>query len=393
MRVLFTTTPGRGHVHPMVPLARAFLERDHEVLWAAADHVCPGLRGEGFTALPAGLAEGATSDDIDERFPELRSLPPQDRPDFLFHRIFGPPRAEPMLEDLLPIAREWEPSLLVCDQAELAGPIVAAALGVPNVTHSFGSLLPRVRLATAGEHMAALWEAQGLRGRPFAGTYDHLYVDIFPPSLRAGVADHVPTVQPLRPVTFAAAGDEDPPEWVSGKPGTPLIYVTFGTVFNRDLTVIATVVEALRELPVRVVVTLGPGRDPALLGEQPPNVHVAGYIPQTQLLGHCAAVASHAGSGTFLAALQRGLPQLLLPQAADQFLNAAAGTRAGAGIAIGPDELTAESVRDAARRVLDESAFGEAADRVGDEIRAMPSPATVVEQIERRFGRPAVAPA
>ena len=46
----------------------------------------------------------------------------------MFSRIFGPRRAEPMLVDLIPIVEDWRPQVLVCDQAELAGPI-AAALG------------------------------------------------------------------------------------------------------------------------------------------------------------------------------------------------------------------------------------------------------------------------
>jgi UDP:flavonoid glycosyltransferase YjiC (YdhE family) len=56
-----------------------------------------------------------------------------------------------MLVDLLPIAAECHPHLLVCEQAELAGPIAAARLGVPNVTHAFGRLLPAARVRAALE--------------------------------------------------------------------------------------------------------------------------------------------------------------------------------------------------------------------------------------------------
>jgi UDP:flavonoid glycosyltransferase YjiC (YdhE family) len=389
MRVLFTTTPGRGHFHPMVPLATAFRERGHDVTWAAAAHVCSELRDEGFEALEAGLAEEVARAEFERQFlPQVQALAPPRRPDFMFPRLFGRLRVAPMLQDLLPIARDRQPSLLVCDQAELAGPIAAAALGIPNATHSFGSLLPPHRLADAGKELAPLWQAHGLEPRPFAGAYDHLYLDIYPPSLQAAETAHLPAVQPVRPVTFAAAGDEDAPDWLNGELDAPLVYVTFGTVFNRDISVIATVVEAVRELPVRAVVTLGPGRDLDALGAQPPNVHVAGYIPQTQVLPHCAAVASHAGSGTFLAALARGLPQLLLPQAADQFLNAAAGARAGAGIAIQPHELTVETVRGGLSRLLAESGFRDAAERIAEEIEGMPGPGAVVQSIERRFETP-----
>src|SRR5687768_9239168 len=99
MRVLFTTTPGRGHYLAMTPLGAACRERGHEVLWATAEAACEGLRARGFEAVAAGLPEGATSGG----------------------RIF-PDRAGPMLEQLLPVVGEWEPSLLVCDGVEYAGP-------------------------------------------------------------------------------------------------------------------------------------------------------------------------------------------------------------------------------------------------------------------------------
>lgn len=383
MKVLFTTTPGRGHIHPMVPLARAFVGRGHDVRWAAAGEACDRIRAEGFDAVPAGLDEQQGLAEAFRRFPEVNSLPPEERPSFLFSKLFGVVRAGPMVADLLPLVRDWRPALLVCDQADLGGPIAAAAVGVPNLTHSFGHLLPAQRLIDAAEVVAPLWEAEGLEPRPYGGTYDHLYLDIYPPSLRAGEAGHVRAIQPLRPVAFATGGDEPLPAWSGPAAADPLVYVTFGTVFNQATSVIRSVVQALRELPVRVLVTMGPGRDPELLGDQPANVHVAGYIRQTDVLPHCAAVASHAGSGTFLAALGHGLPQLLLPQAADQFLNAAAGARAGAGLAVPPGELSVARVRAEAERLLAEPGFRRVAQDLAGEIAAMPPPDSVVEVIER----------
>jgi UDP:flavonoid glycosyltransferase YjiC (YdhE family) len=98
-------------------------------------------------------------------------------------------------------------------------------------------------------------------------------------------------------------------------------------------------------------------------------------------------VVSHAGSGTFLGALARGVPQLCLPQAADQFRNAEGGLRAGAVLALRPDETTAEAVGSAVRRLLSEPGFREAAGRVAAEIAAMPSPAAVAAELAERFAR------
>src|SRR3954453_17369593 len=122
MRVLFTTTSGRGHFQPMIPLARALAHAGHEVRWAAAEEACVTLRDRGFDAVPAGLFDIVPSP-LRHPPPEIAARPPAGRPDLPFAIVFGPLRAEPMLADLMPIVESFRPHLLVCDQGELAGPI------------------------------------------------------------------------------------------------------------------------------------------------------------------------------------------------------------------------------------------------------------------------------
>jgi hypothetical protein len=358
----------------MIPLARALEQVGHEVRWAGAEQVCVTLRDRGFDAVPAGLFEIVPSP-LRNPPPEIAALPPAERPDHLFAVVFGPLRAEPMLADLMPIVESWQPQLLVCEQAELAGPIVAARYDVPNVTHAFGRLLPAARVARARESMAELWRAHGLEPRPYGGAYDHLYLDIYPPSLQAADTAHLPAVQLVRPADPIASDDS----------AEPLVYITLGTVFNDDLPLFLLAVEAAREIGIRVVVTLGPGNDPAVLGPQPSHVTVEQFIPQSELLPACAAVVSHAGSGTFLAALAAGVPQVLVPQAADQFLNAQAGEEGGVAIAVPRAEASVARVREALERVIGDDTFRGAAQRVRSEISAMPAPGEVVAELERRY--------
>ena len=97
-------------------------------------------------------------------------------------------------------------------------------------------------------------------------------------------------------------------------------------------------------------------------------------------------VVSHAGSGTFLAALAAQLPQVCIPQAADQFFNAAACAQVGAGIALAPDGVSVEAVDQAVAKLLSEAAYREAARRVSGEIAAMPSPTEVAEKLHATYG-------
>ena len=113
---------------------------------------------------------------------------------------------------------------------------------------------------------------------------------------------------------------------------------------------------------------------------------MARYVPQGQLLDHCAAVVSHGGSGTFLAALGAGLPQLCLPQSADQFLNAAACEQSGCGLALQPEAVSSSSVRAAVGRLLNDSSFRTRAEQARREISAMPSPIEVANRLHCEYG-------
>ena len=96
------------------------------------------------------------------------------------------------------------------------------------------------------------------------------------------------------------------------------------------------------------------------------------------MLPHASVVVSHGGSGTFLGALSHGLPQVCLPQGADQFRNAAGLVQSGAGLALPPAEVSSEAITNAVRKALAEPGFRAAAALVAVEIAAMPSPEAVV---------------
>lgn len=384
MRVLITTPSGLGHVLPMVPLARAIHARGHDVRWATAADTMSVVEAAGLPAIAAGMDQHDRFPEFWRRHPEVRDLPASQVPDVMFPKMFGGIAAPVMLADLLAVVRDWPPDLVVHDAAELAAPIVAAQQGLPSVVKAFGAAVPPNRVAAAAEEVAPLWRSLDLEPRPFAGCYDHLYLDVYPPSLQGPAADHIERRQLLRPVAYdVAAGEVGEVPLPRSRPDRPLVYLTMGTAFN-DADTLRHAVDAIAALDVRLLVTVGPSGDPARLGDQPDHVVVERYVPQTLVFEQCHVVASHGGSGTALAALHAGIPQLCLPQGADQFRNAAAITTCGAGLQLAPDAATGPAIADAIARLLEEPAFRTAAVGLSEAITAMPSPddvAAVLEQL------------
>ena len=74
-------------------------------------------------------------------------------------------------------------------------------------------------------------------------------------------------------------------------------------------------------------------------------------------------------------------PLVLLPRGADQFENAAVCSDIGVAETILPADVTADRVRSALERVLTDAAYTERARSLAAEIAAMPSPASVADEL------------
>jgi UDP:flavonoid glycosyltransferase YjiC (YdhE family) len=381
MRVLVTSPAGAGHVNQLAPLAKAILARGHDVRWAVPERAAEQITAFGVPVAGLPFPPQASPAEMQARYPELVGLAPHEVPDVMFAKRFGALHAPPMLEGLLPLVQEWRPDLVVCDAAELAGHIVAAELGVPSVTKGFGALIPAHRVERAGAEVRPLWEARGLTPPPYAGAYEHLYLDIYPPELQSGDLSHVPRRQLMQPISDSGPAGNGALPLPVARPDAPLVYVTMGTVFNAP-ELFPRIVAGLAALDVRVLVTIGSDGDPATLGDQPDHVRVERYVPQSTVLPHCSVVVSHAGSGTSLATLALGIPQLCLPQGADQFLNASAIAAHGAGLSLPPDAADPEAIRTAVGRLLDDPSYREVAERIAVSIAAMPAPEEVVGALQ-----------
>jgi MGT family glycosyltransferase len=246
-----------------------------------------------------------------------------------------------------------------------------------------GPLPPLDVLELAGDAAATLWERQQLAAPALGGMFDWLCLAIAPTSLETVLtAELASRVALLRPVGYDAGQRAEPPEWLASLPDRPLVYGTLGTYLNTDRAVFRAMLDGLADEDVSLVVTVGSENDPAFVGPVPANARVERYVPQSLLLDRCAAMISHAGSGTILPALGRGVPLVLVPQGADNFVNAARCAAAGAGIELRPDAVSADAIGAAVRRVLAAEEYRARAGHLADEISAMPGPDAVIGRLE-----------
>ena len=120
------------------------------------------------------------------------------------------------------------------------------------------------------------------------------------------------------------------------EPGKPWVLLSIGTILQDQAMTLPRILEAVAQLPIRVLLTLGGVLQPSAINS-PPNVTVCGYIPHDLLMPHMAAVVSHGGLSTITAALAAGVPLVCIPQSHDQPDNAKRVAASGVGRAVDKD--------------------------------------------------------
>lgn len=385
MRILFTFAGGSGHLDPLLPIARAAAAAGHTVAVAGQPIMVPVIAAAGLTAFATG---GATLSGSPERLPLLAldlDREDQDLRDGFVRRL-----ARGRAEALLALCATWQPDLLVCDEIDFGAMVAAERLGLPYASVLVIASGSFVRKAVVGDALDELRAAYGLGPDPELQMLSrHLVLAPFPPSFRDPAFPLPATAHSIRPLTPRPTPDASATPFAAGLPGAPIVYFTLGTVFNVESgDLFERVLAGLRALPINVVATVGRELDPASFGPQPANIRIERYIPQAELLPHCAAVVSHGGSGSVIGALAHGLPMVLIPMGADQPRNAARCADLWVGRVLDAMAATPDDVRMALEVVLETPEYRAAAGVLRDEIAALPGPEHAVGLLERLVADP-----
>ncbi len=293
--------------------------------------------------------------------------PSDEREDRALREVFAGSSARERAVGVVAAAEAWRPDVVVREELDFGAAVAAERLGLPCATMLVNAAGSFVRPELVAEPLAALRGEYGLPAE--SSLHGALVLSPFPPALRDPAFPLPPGAVSLR-LRTAAPREED-----------GAVYLTLGTIFGPESgDLLARALAGLAELGRDVIATVGRHVDPAALGPLPAHVRVERYVDQWLVLPRCAAVVSHAGSGTVLGALAHGLPSVLLPLGADQLHNARRCAAVGVGRVLDPVSASPADIRGAVEAVLREPA---AAERMRDELNALPAVDHAVGLLER----------
>jgi UDP:flavonoid glycosyltransferase YjiC (YdhE family) len=369
MRILFSCASVAGHVLPLVPLADAAADAGHDVAFVTGAEMA-GYLGHR-TLLPAGPSTA-------ELMAESRRRTGGEDPRHAGEAavlLFTDVRIDFAYDEALEHALLFAPDLLVCEELDFVGPLVAAALDVPWAEHAITAPMPgefyETFLARADDHRVA----RGLPPRPRVALVDPLPDVLRRPADPPLPADRIAT----RPMAYS--GDRTLAMAPDLPVGRPLVLITGGTSV-REPDLIGGLAVSVAKQGFDAVVTVEPGT----LRESK-GVDEIGFVPLARLLPELDAVVCTGGMGTVQAALAAGVPLVLRPVLADQPWNAQRVAGAGAGLVIDDPAEAGPAVE----KVLTEPQYRAAVRTAAAAIRSMPAPAAALADLLVKAGLPAQA--
>lgn len=345
--IAFMAVPAHGHVNPGLALVAELVRRGHRVTYATTEDFAPQISAAGATPVlyRSLLPSAAAQEPWPEDHVEAMSL-------FFEEAVAVLPQVEAAYED-------DRPDLIVDDIGALQVPILAKRWDIPHV-----------QLSPTFVGFEGFDEEFDWRSRPgmseFIARYDAYlaeqgvaltFMSLMAPErcivtiprafqLRGDtVADSYSFVGPMLAERSFQDGWEAPDE-------RPVLLISMGSVHTDRLDFYRKCVEAFRDLDWHVVLSVGKVVDPADLGEVPSNFEVHQWVPQLRILSRASAFIAHCGMGGTMEALYHGVPLIAVPQAADQFANAARVGELGLGTQLDGATATPQDLRKALLEVV-----------------------------------------
>jgi MGT family glycosyltransferase len=358
MKALVFNTPSYGHVNPTIPLMKELSARGVSII----NYNAPSFR----LNLPPEVtfASCPILEQIDtKRFTKQISIIQ------LIDLLSG------LLDELteFTIARieQEKPDLMIHDSFALWGKVAALITKVPAAssitTFAFNSKVFWSNLGFALETMiTSCRDAKYLpninhRLKAYFSKYGVKEGNVFDYIVNREKVNLVYTSRYFQPCSNSFGSEfkfVGPMFQLDGLPKKhELIYISLGTVYNKDPEFFKMCFEALGGLPYKVILSLGKGLSSSFGNEVPNNFEVYEFVDQIKFLQKAALFITHGGMNSTNEGLSMNTPLIMIPQINEQRLVAKRVQDLGAGIVLNRNHLNARMIRETVLKVLNQKSY------------------------------------
>ncbi|MCR8842270.1 glycosyl transferase [Paenibacillus sp. SC116] len=381
-RILYLNLPAEGHVNPTLGLVKQLVENGEEVVYMCTEDYRNKLSQTGAQFLPFQLNE--------EIFKELGFNPAEIKHPLQFTEFILRGIIQPHISEILRLTENESFDFVLFDSMfGWGGPIIAEKLGIPSIcsiSHFVIANVPDFEMPTDAVDldMDALRDRITNAAQQIAAEYNvdvPAFEDI---SRQIGKYKLIFTSRYFQPdadkldESFIFTGSSIIPR--SDAPDFPLeqlhskyeqvVYISMGTILNKDVEFYKLCFEAFQDIPAQFVLSCGKDTDLDPLGDCiPHHFIIEPYVPQLEILQRADAFITHAGMNSTSEALYYNVPLVMIPLSSDQPVVAKRVEELGAGIALDKYNLTPEVLKSALLQVLHDASYKQNAKQIGDSFR------------------------
>ncbi len=388
MKILWFCILAYGHTNPTIEVVRELTRRGHEVRYYSFEEFREKIEGAGADFVPCDDYLPALDAKSERKLHEVSTT----EMSVLSFRIVGV--LDPIISQDV---ASWHPDVLVTDSACFWGKLTALKFGLPWVcsttTFAFNKDsakyisqsaseiadmvlgLPRMnremhKLRKLGYHVKSVLDIVQNKSddntivytsstfQPCADTFDKAHYRFVGPSVRE--------VEPCK------------------KDGRPLVFASLGTVINDRPGFYRTLIEALHDEDVDLLISCGKAFDPECLGELPANVRVEHYVDQMEVLSRASLFVTHCGMNSASEGMWMAVPELLFPLTGEQRAVARRVAEVGAGALLDEkDAKDAYRLKAAVLSALADEGLSAGAARMREDLRSCGGPSGAADFIEQ----------
>lgn len=390
-KILFFNIPTAGHINATLPVVRELVARGHEVVY----YLTAGYRAK----IEATGATFRAYDGLADDYFEARGLDGSN-PVKTAVTLIGTCRE--LLPQLLTLTTDEQPDLIMYDSMCPWGWQVATHLGIPSVSSMSLLIMTPQLVRGSGKlpsmawsmlrnigHLLTFYRIRGQvkrelgvksAGFPTIMSNEGDITLCYTSAQIQPASDTMPTIKFVGTALEARNDTGDFP--MARLEGKTVIYISLGTVINRNLDFYQACLGAFAEAEYVVVMSVGQHTDIDDLGAIPSNYIVRNFVPQLAVLAQSDLFITHAGMNSVHEGLYYDVPLLLVPQQLEQAMVAGRIQQLGAGKRLDQHQVSAQTIRQYAESILQDSSYAQSAGQLGESLRSSGGHTRAVDEIE-----------
>ncbi|MFW5696250.1 MAG: nucleotide disphospho-sugar-binding domain-containing protein [Phototrophicaceae bacterium] len=402
----FVSAPLYSHTDwgGLLKTAQALQALGHQITWVSGDAIGRAIQQAGLDFQPVRATGWLWPPPPP---PDLSQIAPQEAVTLRYTRALNTWLTEDLVAEgtqaLLELAGEiGPPDGMVSDPFLSAAALAAEALDVPLIIGGWpaqgdlnaANLFPVQRhlSSESQQRIASLCRRFNLSGSNFSHgatpsiISPHLHICYFTRDWYIAETD---TLLPQNHFVGGAPAppSDQPPDWLTSVPADfSIALITLGTVFTGDLGFFSWAAQAAAREGLVPVVVIGwnpvePDKKAELLRALPRGTRLLNWAPFEHVLPRTRLMIHHGGMGTTHAAVVHAVPQIVVPHAADQRVQAKRVAQAKVGLNLSAHDVRQGMLQEGTRALLTDARVFENARELAAEMAALGGPQRAAELI------------